>query len=188
MHNEFVDNIVNKPIKIDKYLSEYELSELFDVCKNQLLWKRFLNSESYSKLIYRYSDDESQVDFIEKLFGKLENKFNIEILGLWIDYYQHDNHYTTCHKYGIHSNFLILTLGKSRILNFKSKNDLISFEMKNGDFLYFNSNINKNYDLCVPSINDDPSDFNCESIHLIFFVNNNDDTFRHNNYLRQTFI
>jgi 2OG-Fe(II) oxygenase superfamily len=159
-------------VHIPKYLTDTQASDYFDVLAEFLPWtiaQWGKTGRNLPRLVCSYKPE--SVDAVEELIELIEKAFNVDVTGVWCNYYRSGADYTPPHKdrYG-NLDVYTLSLGAARdcVFTKDSDNSKTTYKLQSGDILFFDKEINENYKHSIPKrANAEPR------ISVVFFAREN---------------
>ena len=165
------------PCWIQQFLSKEESDKIFDKLKNQVPWSKNpkwswgykLPQNAYYYDTKARKNKLTQINILEELVNKIENKFKTNIFEVWCNYFEDGNQYIDWHQDQYGYDCFTLSFGVERkflMRDKKTKKQIAEYNLKNGDLYFFSQDADKKNEHSVP-INDKCSD---QRISILFFI------------------
>ena len=155
-------------VHIPAYLTAEQATDYFHMLEENLPWQTVkwgATGRNLPRLVCSY--ERNTCISLEHLIELIEKAFNVDVAGVWCNFYRDGNDYTPPHKDNYDADVYTLSLGGTRNCVFTKDSDATRsvYTLASGDILFFDQATNAQYKHSIPkSANADPR------ISVVFFT------------------
>lgn len=141
-----VELIDSEPIEGVEYIPKFYNKDIYQNLQTELEW----NYHNYFKRHFCHYQEGSPT--LDKVLDHLEKYKNVQVLGVFANYYKDGNEYAPYHKDKYGCTVASISFGADRDFYFKhdKTGERIHYPLSNGDLLIFGEKVNDNYKHSVP--------------------------------------